>query len=186
MPEGGDEVHNASFGTDGWHCLLGFAAAIRSPQVAAWDDARRAIRVGVGVERDHYRGTEWRAWSGGLDVSVIVVEVLGFLAGVDDDGVECGEEIAGVEEIVVQGEDSREDGEFVEDAGFVEERVDAVCVVAFEVVSAGHGIWAGETVDFIARFGGLGGGELAGEDDVAVFEDVLDVGVEGGVVWEGF
>ena len=95
--------------------------------------------------------------------------------------MEGAEEVAGVEEVVVQFQDAGDDGELVEDARLVEQRVDAVRVLAFEVVASGHGVGTAEAVDFIARFSRFGSGEAVGQDYIAVFEDVLDVGAERGV-----
>jgi hypothetical protein len=167
VPERADEIHHSALGADCWNCVLRSTLSLRVPEVAARNNARRTVSRRVRVKRGHYRSTEWPARTRGLDIAVVVVEVLGFLAGVDDNSVECADQVARVEKIVVQFQDARDGGEFVKDAGLVEERVDAVGVVAFEVVSASHGVWAAETVDFIACFGRFGGSEAVWKDNTA-------------------
>jgi hypothetical protein len=183
MPECVDEIDHSTLRAYCRDDVFLFASLLGVPQVAAGNDARRTVNGCVGVERGHDGRPERMPRPRGLNIAIVVMEILSFLPWVDHDGVECAEQVARIQEIVVQLQNPRDYGEFVKDTRFIEQRIDAIGVVSFEIVSSGHGVRTTEAVDFITRFSCFGGSEAPGQDYIAMFKNVLDVGAEGGAGW---
>jgi len=141
VPRRAEEIHGAARWTGHGEGLVR-GGVLCAPEVGFWDQAGCAVFLwgglmsvlggmergkrggrgregygGEGVEGDHYGGAEGTARTREVAEAVVAVEFLRRLARVDLDGVEGGELIAGVEEVVIEGEDAGENGEFVEDAG---------------------------------------------------------------------
>lgn len=83
--------------------------------------------------------------------------------------------VAFIQKIVVQSQNARNDGEGVEDTGFVEEGVNPIRVGAFERIAAGKSVGCGHAVDFVEGVLDEFWVEEGGEEDVAVLFDEFDV-----------
>lgn len=113
------------------------------------------------------------------NLAVVVVQGLRVLTRLDADTVHDAEEPTRIHEIVVEGNDARVCGKFVEDPRLVEQGVDAVRLEALKRVPAAGGCWAGfggggQAPELLERLVDLEISESIFNDHVPLCDNLVD------------